>query len=233
MANRVTSFNTSGVLNPSSATVPSSGTQSVNTGDMIIVFVKHESTPTTITVTDNHSNTYTTRKKIDKSSGAASGDLSGEVFTAVANGTYSDLVITGNFSVSKPFRLIETHKYRPSGSALDYDNGSTGESSSVGTGVSASGYAVDAAGGAAVLFVGQYADGTPYTPGAGWTNQLDSGQTADRLLGTSEGTITPSTTAFVGIDWICLSISVKETAAAGPSLALPASFSSTKTILRM
>lgn len=233
MATRVTAFNTSGVLNPSSTTVPSSGTQSVNTGDMIIVFVKHESTPTTITVTDNHSNTYTTRKKIDKSSGSAANDLSGEVFTAVANGTYSDLVITGNFLASKPFRLIQTHKYRPSGSALDYDNGSTGESSSVGTGVSAAGYAVDAAGGAAVLFVGEYADGTPYTAGAGWTNQLNSGSTADRLTTGSEGTVTPSTTANVGLDWICLSISVKETAAAGPSLVLPASFSATRTILRM
>jgi len=227
MATRVTPFDKTTDSGASGTTQGSNAITAV-AGDMIIAFLKHEGAPTTISVADNKGNTYTSRGKVNH----ANGDLSCEIFTATANGSYSDMVLTATLLAARAWKRLWTHVYRPTGASLTYDNAATAQGT--GTAVATGSYAVSSAGGAAVLFVGEYS-GVSYTQGAGWTEQMDDGAySEDRLLNGSEGTINGQATISASEDWIGLSISVAEPGGGGGAVyVLPLTMQSINTLLRM
>ena len=203
MATRVTPFHNT-TDGGGSGTTQGSNSISVNAGDLICIFVKHEGAPTTISLGDNKSNTWTSRAKVDHSGGG----LSGELFTAVANGTYADLVVTATFAASRNWKGLWFHAYRPTGASLSFDTVASAQGT--GTAIATGSLSISTAGGAGVCFVAGDG-GVTYTAGSGWTEQMDSGDySEDRLTAGSEGTINGQATASGSQNWLAIAMHLAE-----------------------
>lgn len=173
----------------------------------LVCWVKHEGAPTTVTATDNKgSGSYTGLTKRDHTNGG----LSGRILWATIGTPGSSHTVTVTFGAARDFsRLICWGVNSTSGTiALDAEADAQGIG---GTAVDAGSLATTTA---TVSFMGtgEY-DVVTYTPGAGWTEDVDNFSHGQSRADAS-GTLDPTCTASGGMDWVANAASFKEAAAA-------------------
>lgn len=176
----------------------------------VVCFVKHEGAPTTITEADNKSSgAYNLLTKIDH----ANGDLSSRMMWVKIGTPGSGHTVTVTFGSGRLFvRLACWGVNATSGDiTLDVEAANQG----TGTAIDAGTLATTAAT-VSFMGIGEYASVT-YTPGSGWTEDLDSAIHGQSRADAS-GTLDPVATASGSMAWAANAASFKEVGGAAPTV---------------
>lgn len=178
----------------------------------IVCFVKHEGAADTITGADNKgSGAYTGLTKVDHSNN----DLSGRLLWVKIGTPGTSHTITVTFGSSKPYRRLAVWGVNADSGNIDLDVQATAQ----GTGTSAidAGSLATTAATVSFMGIGEYAT-TTYTPGSGWTEDLDNGIHAQSRADAS-GTLDPACTSVASMDFVACAASFKELAGGAATLA--------------
>lgn len=179
----------------------------------LVVFVKHEQEPNTITVADNKgSGAYNMLTKVDHTNNDLSSRM-GWVKIGTPGATHT---ITATFGSAKTYRAIAVWGVNSGTGELALDVESTAQGT--GTAIDA-GSLVTTAATVSFMGVGPYALVT-YTAGSGWTEDLDNVIHAQSRSDAS-GTLDPVCTASSSMNWTANSASFKEAAGGGGGGATP------------
>jgi hypothetical protein len=213
MATRVGSAR--GADGGSGSSLNTATTISVNAGDGIMIFGQHDGALTAQTFSDNAaggSNVYTSRDT------AAIDTSVAQIACATAIAKASEtLTFTQALAAARSFREVLVFVGRPgAGNALVYDaaTGSNGDNTAPSTGA----LTVAGQNGFAAFSVIPYSV-VSYTPGAGWTEELEPGNNlypylAYRLL-TNETSITGNATMSPSAQWAAVVAAFREEASGG------------------
>lgn len=173
----------------------------------VVCFVKHEGAPTTITESDNKgSGAFNMLTKIDHTNN----DLSGLMIWVKIGTPGAGHTVTVTYGAARPHSRLWCYGI----------NSGTGELAlDVEAAAQGSGFAPDA--GSLVttsptvsfMGVGEYT-ATTYTPGSGWTEDLDNVIFAQSRQDAS-GTLDPVCSSLVTMDWVACAASFKEAAGGG------------------
>lgn len=175
----------------------------------IVFYVKHEGAATTISANDNKgSGAYNILTQVNHSSG----DLNGVMGWVKIGTPGTSHTVTVTFGATKPYhRMLVWGVNSGTGElALDVESVAQGN----GTAVDAGSLATTAA---TVSFMGtgEYTI-TTFTPGSGWTEDIDS-KTHGQSRSDASGTINPVCTSGAAMDWVASAASYKETGGGGGS----------------
>lgn len=182
--------------------------------ESIVVFAKHEGSPTAITVDDNKgSGTLTPRTKVNHSNG----DLSGQMHHGTIGTPGSSHVVTIHFAAPSGYIYGEVWGIHSStAAAIAYDTESVAQGS--GTAHDAGSLTTSAAA-ASFQAVSGYAVQS-HSPGTGWTEDTtvdaDAGYNyGESRTDASAGTFDPTCTSDTSSDFCAVSASFKESAGGG------------------
>jgi hypothetical protein len=194
---------------------PSTATVSVQAGDGIVVFGQHDGAFTAQSFSDNAaggSNVYTPRFNNDLGGGAAQHTVA----TAIAKASET-LTFTQSLADARSFRQVLVFVGRPgAGNVFVYDaaTGSDGSSGAPSSGA----LTIAGQNGFAALGILPY-NIVSYTPGSGWTEEVEFGPElypylAYRLL-TNETSITGDATMTPSAQWSAIVAAFREEASGG------------------
>ena len=173
----------------------------------IVVGVNHEGAPTTLTLSDNKGSSGPTGlTKINHTNGNLNGQL---IWMKIAS-PGSGHTVTITWGASRPYRNIGVWLVN-SGTgelALDVETGAGGTSSPADAGSLATTTAT-----ASVLWVANY-DSVTWTASTGWTENYDNGSFGGSRTDAS-GTLDPQATPSLGLDWVAVAASFKESGGGG------------------
>jgi len=173
----------------------------------IVLFVKHEGTPTTITAADNKgSGAFNLLTKVDHTNNGLSSRL--EWVKIGTPGTSHTVTVT--FGASKPYRRLVVWGVNSGTGELAVDVESVAQGS--GTAIDA-GSLVTTAATVSFMGVGEYTS-TNYSPGSGWTEDLDSAIHAQSRADAA-GTLDPVCTSLASMDWTANAAAFKEVSNGG------------------
>lgn len=193
---------------PNAADVVTSVTSAAfdSTGEKaVVVWVKHEGAPTTITLSDNKGNTYTPLTKVDHSNN----DLSSQIAYVLSPGSVgTGHTITATFGAARVYvRLAVWTITANAAPTLDTSVQTAGNGTTPNAG-----NLVTSAASVSFLGVGEYSTVT-FTPGAGWTEDVDNFSHACSRADASAGTVAASSTSSGAMDWSANAASFVESAA--------------------
>jgi hypothetical protein len=208
MASKIASGST---VQDSSSTTIDSPSINVQAGDSVVFFVKHEGANGTITpsvVGGTSSQTFESSVEVNHSNT----DLNSQMFVIENANADAALVIRFTFNVAKLFRRVGFIQFRPAGGKQFSFVPSTQENSSQGTstGPGATNLTTSTAA-VLVLGVGEYNTVT-YTPGTGWTEEVEPGNSIymEYRIETTGGTFSPSCTCSSLMDWVANAVYLTE-----------------------
>lgn len=187
------------VSSVTSASFDSTGARS------LVVWVKHEAAPTTITVSDNKGNTFSAISGSKQNH--SNGDLSSEMFVDLTASVGTGHTVTANFAGARPYvRVVVWTITADAEPQLASNAQAQGLSSTFDAGTLTIAGSVASV---SMMGVGEYSAIT-YTPGSGWTEDVDDlvhGQSrADAAL----GTIDPVATGSGSMNFVCQAASFIE-----------------------
>lgn len=172
----------------------------------IVVWCKHEGAPTTITISDSASNTYTAETKINHGNGDLSSVISSVLGSPATSSTHT---VTMTVSAAKTFRYMLVWTLTGTTPAKDVAAQASGTSATPDAGS-----LVTTAATVSFLGGGIY-NSVNGTASAGWTEDFDTGGSAHGYSRSdASGTLDPSYTITGSNDWVANSLSVKEGSAA-------------------
>lgn len=175
----------------------------------LVCFVKHEGAPTTITAADNKSSgAFNLLTKIDH----GNGDLSSRIEWVKIGSPGTGHTITITYGAARPYSRLWCYGVNSSTGELGLDVESASASTVAGTAIDAGSLATTTAT-VSFMGVGEYTFCT-YTPGSGWTEDLDNNILAQSRSDAS-GTLDPVATSSLSMDWTANSASFKEVAGGG------------------
>lgn len=180
------------------------------TGNLLVVFVKHEGASTSLSISDTAGNTYTPLTYRSHSNG----DLHGQIFYAKNITGNASNVIRVTCSASRSYIRIYAHQYSGADTSSPFDQENWGQGS--GTSLSTSNITTTFANEVLVAGAGEYNIGN-YTAGTNYTERLDLngltggaavGATEDRIV-SATGTYNATMTVSTSDAWILLVASFK------------------------
>lgn len=173
----------------------------------VVCFVKHEGAATTITGADNKSSgAFNQLTKVDHSNG----DLSSRLLWVKIGSPGTSHTITATFGASRLYRRLACWGVNSGTGELELDVEATAQGSSA---TPDAGSLATTAATVSFMGVGEH-DVVTYTPGSGWTEDLDSSIHAQSRADAS-GTLDPTCTSSGGMDWTANAASFKEAAGGG------------------
>lgn len=176
----------------------------------VVCFVKHEGTPTTITESDNKgSGAYNLLTKVDHSNG----DLSSRLMWVKIGTPGASHTVTVTYGSGRLYSRLACWGINATSGDIELDVQATNQGT--GTAVDAGSLATTTA---TVSFMGtgEYSSVT-YTPGTGWTEDLDSAIHGQSRADAS-GTLDPVATASGSMAWVANAASFKEVGGAAPTV---------------
>lgn len=175
----------------------------------VAVFVKHETAPTTITLSDNKgSPAFTQLTKVNHTNN----DLSGQLQWVKIGTPGATHTITATFGVSVPFRHIGVWGILADSGQIAMDVEAVAQASAATT--HDAGTLTTTAATVSVMAVGPYNTVT-YTPGAGWTEDVDDGLYGESRADASAGTLDPVCTSSAALSTVLCSASFLEIGGGG------------------
>ena len=179
----------------------------------VVFFVKHEGSTTTISGSDNKGSGAYNQLTLQAHS---NGDLHGRLLWVKLGSPGTSTDVTATFGASVAYRRMAVWGVTSGTSelALDVEDTDQGNVTTVDAGS-----LVTTAATASFQGTGEYTVRT-YTPGTGWTEDLDSNIHAQSRTDAS-GTLDPVCTLSSAMEWVTCAASFKESGSAPKSILIP------------